>query len=198
MLKNNIGLVEAYNNFHNTDECSPEVTQFRALHVRIDLKVIESYGWHDIDLNHGFYETPRDGIRFTISEGARHEILERLLKLNHERYEDEIECGLHEKSKTKKIINAAKKKKNSLKSLNQDLFGFKFSDALIQNGTDQAILTYLSNNDGWHTEADTLSRSGILAKQWQSTINQLLADGLVERQGERRGARYRAVKTGSK
>jgi hypothetical protein len=36
-------------------------------------------------------------MRFTINEEARHEVLGRLLKLNHERYAEEVEWGLHEK-----------------------------------------------------------------------------------------------------
>jgi predicted transcriptional regulator len=64
---------------------------------------------------------------------------------------------------------------------------------VASNDVDQAILVYLSNNDGWQAKDDILTGSGIPANQWQSTITQLLADGLIERQGERRGARYKAI-----
>ena len=53
-----------------------------------------AYGWTDLELDHGFHET-RQGIRFTISEPARREVLQRLLKLNHERYAEEVKQGLH-------------------------------------------------------------------------------------------------------
>ena len=40
-------------------------------------------------------------MRFTISEAARREVLQRLLRLNHERYAEEVKQGLHEKKKPK-------------------------------------------------------------------------------------------------
>jgi hypothetical protein len=36
-------------------------------------------------------------LRYTISEAARREVLARLLALNHQRYEEEVKVGLHEK-----------------------------------------------------------------------------------------------------
>ncbi len=62
----------------------------------MDQAVAAAYGWHDLDLGHGFHETAQ-GLRFTISEAARREVLARLLALNHERYEEEVKAGLHEK-----------------------------------------------------------------------------------------------------
>jgi hypothetical protein len=62
----------------------------------MDQAVAAAYGWTDLDLGHGFHET-RQGIRFTISERARREVLQRLLKLNHERYAEEVRQGLHGK-----------------------------------------------------------------------------------------------------
>jgi hypothetical protein len=55
-----------------------------------------AYGWTDLNLDHGFHEN-RQGIRFTISEPARREVLQRLLKLNHERCAEEVKQGLHGK-----------------------------------------------------------------------------------------------------
>ena len=72
----------------------------RELHVEMDNAVAAAYGWSDLDLGHGFHETPQ-GVRFTISEAARREVLARLLQLNHERYEEEVRQGLHEKDKKK-------------------------------------------------------------------------------------------------
>jgi len=36
-------------------------------------------------------------VRFTINEAARRTVLDRLLKLNHERYAEEVKQGLHGK-----------------------------------------------------------------------------------------------------
>jgi hypothetical protein len=76
----------------------------------MDNAVAAAYGWTDLKLDHGFYET-KQGIRFTISEPARREVLQRLLKLNHERYAEEVKQGLHGKKKTatKKAAKPAKK-----------------------------------------------------------------------------------------
>jgi hypothetical protein len=43
-----------------------------------------------------FHET-RQGFRFTISEPARQEVLQRLLKLNHKRCAEKVKQGLHGK-----------------------------------------------------------------------------------------------------
>ena len=70
--------------------------------------VAAAYGWTDLDLGHGFHET-KQGLRFTISEPARREVLARLLKLNHERYAEEVKQGLHEKKKGTAKKTTAKK-----------------------------------------------------------------------------------------
>ncbi len=62
----------------------------------MDEAVASAYGWDDLDLRHGFHET-KQGLRYTISEGARREVLGRLLKLNHERYAEEAAMGFNEK-----------------------------------------------------------------------------------------------------
>ena len=66
----------------------------------MDNAVAAAYGWTDLDLGHGFHET-KQGVRYTISEPARREVLARLLKLNHERYAEEVKQGLHDKKKAK-------------------------------------------------------------------------------------------------
>ena len=48
------------------------------------------------------YLPENDRVRYTISPDARKEVLKRLLKLNHEIYEQEVKAGLHKKEKTKK------------------------------------------------------------------------------------------------
>lgn len=62
----------------------------------MDNAVAAAYGWSDLTLGHGFHET-KQGLRYTISEAARREVLDRLLRLNHERYAEEVEAGLHDK-----------------------------------------------------------------------------------------------------
>jgi hypothetical protein len=96
MLARQEGLTATYNRFHNPDEHSADIVRLRELHVEMDRAVAAAYGWDDINLGHGFHQTAQ-GIRYTISEDARREVLARLLKLNHERYEEEVRMGLHNK-----------------------------------------------------------------------------------------------------
>ena len=94
----NEGLTKTYNRFHDPSDSSANITRLRDFHVEMDDAVASNYGWDDLDLGHDFHET-KQGVRFTISEPARREVLQRLLKLNHERYEEEVAQGLHKKKK---------------------------------------------------------------------------------------------------
>ena len=60
------------------------------------------------------------------------------------------------------------------------------------------ILGFLDAHDGWHAKADVLAGTGITDGQWNTAIFELLSGGRVERQGERRGARYRVLERGGK
>ena len=53
----------------------------------IEMAVRDAYGWHDLPLEHDFYETlpENDLVRYTISTAARKERLKRLLAENHRR-----------------------------------------------------------------------------------------------------------------
>ena len=108
MLTRQEGLTKTYNRFHNPDETNPDIEQLRTLHIEMDNAVATAYSWEDIELDHDFHET-KQGIRFTICENARREILDRLLQLNHQRYAEETAKGLHDKSK-KKAKSVGKKK----------------------------------------------------------------------------------------
>jgi len=99
-----VGLTEFSKRFHDDREVKDEMKGIRAHFREMDRAVALSYGWSDIDLGHGFHETPQ-GVRFTISPEARKEVLRRLLKLNHERYAEEVDAGLHDK-KGKKSTGA--------------------------------------------------------------------------------------------
>ncbi len=67
------------------------IQTLRDLHVEMDSAVAAAYGWQDLDLDHGFHDT-KQGIRFTVSEAARRELLDRLLALNHQRHREEVEA----------------------------------------------------------------------------------------------------------
>jgi hypothetical protein len=84
------GLTTTYNRFHDPSDESSDMKQLRTLLMEMDQAVANAYGWTDLDLAHGFYET-KQGERFTVSEPARRAILDRLLELNHQRHAEEVE-----------------------------------------------------------------------------------------------------------
>lgn len=98
MLARQEGLTKTYNRFHDSQEASADIQKLRQFHVEIDHAVAAAYGWTDLALGPGFHQT-KQGLRYTISEPARREVLARLLKLNHERYAEEVRQGLHNKQK---------------------------------------------------------------------------------------------------
>ncbi len=126
MLARQEGLTKTYNRFHDPKETSPDIQTLRDLHVQMDKAVAAAYDWTDLNLGHGFHET-KQGTRYTISEPARREVLQRLLKLNHERYAEEVAQGLHDKKKptTKK---ATPKKKTASKPANHEASLFDMED----------------------------------------------------------------------
>ena len=88
MAERQEGLTSTFNRYHSTTEISEDIKALRNLHVEMDHAVANTYGWTDLDLGCGFHET-KQGIRYTISERARREVLDRLLALNHDRYAQE-------------------------------------------------------------------------------------------------------------
>jgi hypothetical protein len=83
MASRHEGLTSTYNRFHSKEEVSQDIVRMRELHLGMDYAIARAYGWADLDLAHGFYET-KQGTRYTLSEIARREVLDRLLALNHE------------------------------------------------------------------------------------------------------------------
>lgn len=102
------------------------IFKLRELHKDNDKAVLKAYGWHQdnpkwgpaIDLRHDFYEVDylpeNDRVRYTIHPEARKEVLKRLLQLNHERYAEEVEKGLHSKGKASKVKTEATKKSRKI------------------------------------------------------------------------------------
>jgi len=137
-----LGLTKIYNLFHTREltiaeigkvskqpaaECEKaliDILHLRTLHSDMDKAVLAAYGWDKeslygppIDLRHDFYEVeylPEDDrVRYTIHPDARREVLKRLLKLNHERHDEEVKAGLWEKKKSSVKKNNETKKAES-------------------------------------------------------------------------------------
>jgi hypothetical protein len=81
------GLTKTYNRYHDPEETSRDFEKLREFHVEMDSQVAAAYNWTELDLGHDFHET-KQGIRFTISDKARRETLQRLLNLNQDRYSE--------------------------------------------------------------------------------------------------------------
>ncbi len=198
-----IGLTKFYNRFHDQCDDDSQVELMRGLHREIDLAVARVYGWDDIDLEHGYHEVPylpeNDRVRFTISGRARLEVLRRLSDLNRQRYEEEVAQGLHGNATPRASTRATRTGRTASAAMIQPSLDFESGTATPVNGVTPAtaILGFLNANDGWHAKTDVLAATGITDGQWNTAIAELIAGGKVERQGERRGARYRATDAGA-
>ena len=172
----------------------------------MDIAVANDYGWDDLALEHGFHKVPylpeSDRIRFTISEAARVEVLQRLSELNRQRCAEEVAQGLHGDTESRTSTRRARRTANAATaqpSLDFDAIPanegryLKVAEprADYRAGPGHAIVEYLCARPGWHAKADVLAATGITDGQWNTAIAELLAAGRVERQGERRGTRYR-------
>lgn len=119
MVRNNQGLTETYNRFHNPNEFDPDIVQLRELHNQMDCVVLSTYGWSDLQIQCEFlldYEDEEESEevssgrqrrkpwRYRWTEEFRDEILARLLDLNQKRHEQETLSGKNmDNSKNKKI-----------------------------------------------------------------------------------------------
>ncbi len=121
MIRYSNGLTSFYNRFHDPSESSADFQNFRELHVEMDRAVALAYGWADLKLDHDFHET-KVGVRFSLPESSKFEILKRLLKLNNERHAEEIKQGLHEKKVSGKAKSAGPKAKVKKADLGGGLF----------------------------------------------------------------------------
>lgn len=205
MAAENIGLTKLYNRFHTDTERDPRIEGLRALQREMDAAVAHAYGWDDLDLQHGFHEVPylpeNDCVRFTISETARVEVLRRLSELNRQRYEEEVAQGLHDDTTPRASTPKRRRASADVPQPSLDFDAIPANEgqylkvaeprAEYRAGPVHAIVEYLKAHPGWHAKADVLTATGITDSQWNAAITDLITSGRVERQGERRGTRYR-------
>nr|WP_298907573.1 type IIL restriction-modification enzyme MmeI [uncultured Nostoc sp.] len=129
MVRNNQGLTDTYNRFHDPDEYDPEILKLRELHTAMDKAVLDAYGWSDISTDCDFildYEEEEDTEnssgrqkkkpwRYRWREEIHDEVLARLLDLNQKRAEAEIlggKAAVKSKGKGEKVIKGRKNSKN--------------------------------------------------------------------------------------
>lgn len=104
------GLTKIYNRFHDPTMRASEVQGLRHAHIEMDRRVLQTYGWADIPLDHEFRQT-RLGSRFSISEECKAEILLRLFRLNTQRHQGELLNGPTDATHSKKKLPQKPKKK---------------------------------------------------------------------------------------
>jgi hypothetical protein len=183
MARRRCGSNQIYAEFHDPAQQSSEIVRLRRLHETMDFSVMNDYGWSDLDTS---YRSLNQGktIRLSISEQSRRELISRLLLLNRSR----ALLGVKETSrKPTRTRLAAVSSEQSVFAFEKDSIGA--TDAY--SGASAAILDYLDRKPGWHAKAEILAATGTAEGQWKAAIDELIGAGKIERQGEKRGARYR-------
>ena len=193
----NIGPTEFYNRLHNAEESNPLVVTVRGLQEELDRTVARAYNWKDINLGHDFHEVPylpgNDNVRFSISDAARIDVLQKLAELNRTRHSEEENDGRKAASSRSPKTRTRHQKTASTQAqleLNAAEQGQPYSNVRLRENA-QKIETCLRTRRSWLSKSEILVYVGIPDGQWNAAINDLLARGTVERQGERRGTRYK-------
>ena len=187
-----LGLTSIYNRFHDESDQSSDFNKLRELHQKLDSVVAASYGI-SFPLEHGFHDT-KQGRRFTISPTARREVIRHLLMLNRERYEEDVAQGLHGSvGGATRLPPRARRAAETVPSQPSLDFGSPRTTTAQDGPPATAILDFLRTHHRWYAKSDIVTAIGITDGQWNAAIADLIANGRVERQGEKRGARYRIV-----
>jgi hypothetical protein len=204
MKSEQIGLTKLYNRFHDPEDNDKDIIEIRSLHQKIDEEVALQYGWTDLNLEHGFHEEDylpeNDRIRFTISEEARHKVLDRLVLLNKERYEKE-QLSTPKKAKSKP---PPKPKKTAQPTPQISLFDEPAVDTALNEpverkgnqwgaeSIDQILAWLESKAPNWYTKEAILTACGASSADWESAVKELLNDGDIEAREVDSIPRYRA------
>jgi len=188
------GLTDVMNAIHSPDGRDSTISEMRHLLAVADAEVTHAYGWVDLEVAYDFREfkggSSSDRWRWALSADVTSVLLDRLVALNRERFE------AHANGRQGRQV-AATPRRSTNATATQPSLDFELLAATDAHGSSPAtaILDYLRTHPGWHAKAEVLAATGITDGQWNAAITALLADGQVERQGERRGARYRAVQS---
>jgi hypothetical protein len=139
MVRNNQGLTETYNRFHDPDDRHPDIIKLRQLHQECDRAVLNAYGWTDIATDCEFIldyeeeEEESEGIskrqkkkpwRYKWPEEIHDEVLARLLELNLKRYQEESLGGKAAEAKAKGGKKTASKSRKKVSDNPPSIPGF--------------------------------------------------------------------------
>lgn len=173
------------------------ILELREIHKEIDSLTLQLYGWNDLKLFHDFYEVDylpeSDRVRYSIHPDARKEILKRLLKLNHERFEEEAAQGLHKKKeveayfsqKAEEIpdgiaVNFSKKKSRRKKVTKKIAKSNTVQKELFTEETSK-IMKEFGLHDGIYTIRDVatiINKSTDRVRRWFLNLAQINYEGL--------------------
>ncbi len=214
MNRAGIGLTALYNAFHDPDSNCPSISDLRVLHAAIDQEVVKCYTWQDLRLAHDFLNVPyrpeNDQRRFSISEQARIELLCRLGQLNRERYQEGLHEGAQDANgdtladlRTERRGRASREQTTARESADAYSQGSLILDPLPKAAEPSAtyevgvrgarrIGEWLKAHHGWHGRDEILAGARVDPVDWPPAIKELLEGGVVAKQGERRGTKYRA------
>jgi hypothetical protein len=81
------GLTTIYTSYHRDGPSAPEdMLSLRELHQELDFRVMNAYGWDDLELQYGFRDVDEQGQRWTVTGEHAEELVHRLLELNREQF----------------------------------------------------------------------------------------------------------------
>ncbi len=194
------GLTEVMNAIHSPENADATIGELRRLLSVIDAEVTAAYGWNDADVAYDFRAfnggSANDKWRWALSANATSTLLDRLVALNRERFEAAAtNGGGRASSRTRRRANADAPQPSfcfdPIPANEGQYLKAAEPRAEYRAGPVHAIIEYLKAHPGWHAKADVLTATGITDGQWNAAITDLISGRKVERQGERRGARYR-------
>lgn len=192
MISHGVGLTKTLAAVNDPQENGSSVRRLRNAIIENDQAVLDSYGWADISLDHGFYVpsylSDLNKERFGISPAAFDAVIARLETLNKERFlHEQAAQQLPSKSKPK----PAKAPRASAKAAPPaSLFDSPPAAGLVPEKPKQAVLEVLRRGNRWFKKAEVLRESGVSEGEWNLVIAGLVEDGTVERRGEKRGTEY--------
>ena len=209
-----VGLTKLYNRFHDSKEINESFIEMRKLHKQIDEAVVSAYGWDDLSLEHDFHEVDylpeNDRVRFTISEKARNEVLDRLTVLNKERHHaEQKELGVVRlpKKSTKYKMVASDSELDKVAEPKPQMSFFDDTGSAPEltpvktvkgnqwgaESIDQILAWLEDKAPNWYTKEAILTACGASVADWQSAIGELLNDGDIESKIVDSISRYRAT-----
>lgn len=192
MRERGYGLTGLYNDYHHPSVQDREISDLRDFQQEIDRAIAVAYGWNDLVIELGHHQK-NQGSRFTLSAAIAGQVLTRLVSLNRQRYEGEVARGSHADAAPRASARVPRAGRATSAAATQPSFDFETVAATAVNSVTPAtaIFVFLDAHGGWHAKADVLAATGITDGQWNAAIADLISGGRVERQGEKRGARYR-------